>query len=174
MGTLTIVLLVIFLGFIVAGFFFGLIHTIGAVVGAVVGVWIASHFYQQIAPFIEFFMIKGAVANVVAFILILLVVSRLIGFVVHMLDQGFKIIKVIPFASSINRLGGALFGFVEAALVIGTILYVTSQFNISPAVTDAINNTPFAELLMNIAKILLPLIPTALKAEPQDVINTIL
>jgi uncharacterized membrane protein required for colicin V production len=169
MGTFTVILLVIFFGFIAAGFYFGLIHTIGAVIGAVAGVWIASHFYDQISPFIQFFMIKGAVADVIAFIVILLVVSRLIGFVVHMLDQGFKIIKIIPFASSINRLGGALFGFVEAALVIGTILYVTSQFNVSPAVTDAINNTPFADLLMNIAKILLPLIPAALKTNPMDV-----
>ncbi|MFH1207011.1 MAG: CvpA family protein [Patescibacteria group bacterium] len=171
MGTLTIILLIIFFGFIVAGFFFGLIHTIGAVLGAVAGVWIASHFYEQISPFIQFFMIKGPVADVIAFIAILLVVSRLIGFMVHMLDQGFKIISIVPFASSINRLGGALFGFIEAAFVIGTILYVTSQFNVSPAVTDAINNAPFAGLLMTIAQVLLPLIPAALKTEPLDVIN---
>ncbi|MFA5052254.1 MAG: CvpA family protein [Patescibacteria group bacterium] len=170
MGAFTVVLLLIFFGFIAAGFYFGIIHTIGAVIGAVAGVWIASHFYPEITPFIQFFMIKGAVADAISFIVILLVVSRLIGFVVHMLDQGFKIIKIIPFASSINRLGGAMFGFVEAALVIGTILYVTSQFNISPQITDAINNTPFAGLLMNIAKILLPLIPVALKTNPMDVL----
>lgn len=170
MDIFTIVLLIIFFGFVGAGFYFGLIHTVGAVIGAVAGVWIASHYYHQISPFIQFFLVKGTVADVIAFVLILLVVSRLIGYVVHMLDQGFKIIKIVPFASSINRLGGALFGFLEAALVIGTILYVTSQFNISPQVTDAIGNNPFAGLLMNIAKILLPLIPTALKTNPTDVL----
>ena len=73
MGAFTIVLLLIFFGFIVAGFYFGIIHTVGAVIGAVAGVWIASHFYQEITPFIQFFMIKGAVADAISFIVILLV-----------------------------------------------------------------------------------------------------
>lgn len=163
MGIFDIVLLVIFFGFVGAGFYFGIVHTLGALIGVVVGVMAAGALYEKVAPFLQFFMLKPEVAKVLAFILIFVITSRLIGWVVHMFDQGFKIIKIIPFASSINRLAGALFGFLEAALVIGTILYVTSHFQVSPYLNDAISNSAFAGLLMKIASILTPLIPAAIK-----------
>ena len=163
MGTFDIVLVVIFFGFVGAGFYFGLIHTLGAIIGAVVGVVAASNLYQDISPFIQFFMVKESVANVLAFIITFIVISRLIGYMVHMLDKGFKIIRFIPFATSVNRLAGGLLGFLEGALVIGTILFVASQFEISPAVNQAIEDSAFAGLLMTIASILTPLIPQALK-----------
>lgn len=164
MGTFDIVLLVIFFGFVGAGFYFGLIHTLGALLGVVVGVIAASSLYGEVAPFFQFFMLKEEVASVLAFIVIFLVTSRLVGWMVHMLDQGFKIVRFIPFASSVNRLAGALFGFAEGALVLGTILFVASHFQISPAINEAISNSRFAGLLMTIAKILTPLIPAAIKS----------
>jgi len=165
MGTFDIILLVIFFGFVGAGFYFGLIHTLGAIIGVVVGILAAGNLYQEVAPFFEFFALKPEVARVVAFILIFIVVSRLIGYMVYMFDKGFKIIRFIPFASSINRLGGALLGFLEAALVIGTILFVASHFDVSPYINSAIDNSAFAGLLMTIAKIVTPLVPDILKVE---------
>ena len=165
MGTFDIILLVIFFGFVGAGFYFGLIHTLGALIGVVVGIIAAGSLFDQVVPFFEFFMLKPEVARVIAFIVVFLVVSRLIGFVVHSLDKGFKIIRFIPFASSINRLGGALVGFLEAALVLGTILFVASHFEISPFINQAIDNSAFAGLLMTIAKIVTPLVPDTLKIE---------
>ncbi|MFH0804579.1 MAG: CvpA family protein [Patescibacteria group bacterium] len=163
MAIFDIVLVVLFFGFVGAGFYFGFIHTLGAVIGTVVGVLVASNFYGAIAPFFQFFMLKEGVANTLAFIIIFLLVSRLVGYLAHLFDQGFKIIRFIPFASSANRLAGALFGFFEATLVLGTILFVTSQFQISPAVNAAIDSSAFAGLLMTIAQILTPLIPESLK-----------
>lgn len=165
MGTFDIVLLVIFFGFVGAGFWFGLIHTLGALIGVVVGIIAAGSLYDQVAPFFEFFMLKPEVARVIAFIVVFIVVSRVIGFMVHMFDKGFKIIKFIPFASSINRLGGALLGFLEAALVLGTVLFIASHFQISPYINEAIDNSAFAGLLMTIAKIVTPLVPDVLKVD---------
>ncbi|MBU0597904.1 CvpA family protein [Patescibacteria group bacterium] len=163
MGTFDIILLLLFFGFVGAGFYFGLIHTLGALAGVVVGVIAAGSLYNEITPFLQLFMLKESVAQVLSFIIIFLVVSRVIGYMVHMFDKGFKIIKFIPFASSINRLGGGLIGFFEATLVLGTILYVASQFQLSPYLDQAIANSAFAGLLMTIASILTPLLPGVFK-----------
>lgn len=167
MGILDIILLVLFFGFVGAGFYFGVIHTLGALLGVVVGVTLAGSLYDKIAPFFQFFALKEEVARVLAFIVVFVVVSRLVGYMVHMFDQGFKIIRFIPFASSANRLAGALLGFAEGALVLGTILFVASHFQLSPAINDAIDQSKFAGLLMTISKILTPLIPVAIKSAKQ-------
>jgi uncharacterized membrane protein required for colicin V production len=163
MPILDIVLLIIFFGFVGAGFYFGLIHTLGALLGVVVGVMAAGSLYDKVAPFLQFFLLKEEVAKVLAFIVVFLVTSRLIGWMVHMIDQGFKIIRFIPFASSANRLAGALLGFVEGALVLGVILFVMSHFQVSPAINEAIDKSRFAGLLITIAKVVTPLIPAAIK-----------
>jgi len=163
MGTLDIILLIIFFGFVGAGFYFGLIHTLGAIIGVVVGVLAAGQFYDEFASFFEFIMLKPSVAKIIAFIVIFLVVSRLIGYMVHMMDKGFKLARLIPFATMVNRLGGALLGFFEATLVLGVILYVATNFEISPYINQAIDDSVLAGLFMTIATILTPLIPEALK-----------
>lgn len=165
MGTFDVILLLIFFGFVGAGFYFGLVHTLGAIIGAIAGVAIAGSLYNDVAPFFQFMMVKEGVANMLAFIVVYLVVARLIGYALHMLDSGFKIARFIPFASSINRLGGAMFGFLEATLILGTILYVASHFQLSPAINQAIDSSALAGLLMAIAGFLVPLIPDSLKLE---------
>lgn len=162
MAVFDIVLLIIFFGFVGAGYYFGLIHTLGAVAGVVVGVIVAGSLNSGIYPFFQFFMLKENAAKIIGFVIIFLVVSRLIGYMVHALDKGFKLARLIPFATMVNRLGGALLGFFEAALTIGVILYVASNFQLSPEITQAINDSAFAGLLMKIAGIITPLIPDSL------------
>ncbi|MFA5134388.1 MAG: CvpA family protein [Patescibacteria group bacterium] len=163
MATFDIILLLVFFGFVGAGFYFGLIHTLGAVIGAVLGVIVAGSLYEQVSPFLQFFMLKEGVADVLSFIIVFIVISRLIGYMVHVLDKGFKLARLIPFATTVNRFGGALLGFFEAALVLGTVLYVASHFQLSPEINAAIDRSPFAGLLMTIASVLVPLIPDSLK-----------
>lgn len=157
------ILLIVFFGFVGAGFYFGLIHTFGAIIGAVVGVIIAGTLYEQVSPFLQFFALKEGVANILAFIVVFLVISRLIGYMVHMMDKGFKFARFIPFATMVNRFGGALLGFFEATLVLGTVLYVASHFQLSPEINAAIDSSAFAGLLMTISSVLIPLIPDSLK-----------
>lgn len=162
MPTFDLILLLIFFGFVGAGFYFGLVHTLGAIIGAFVGIFAAGSLYDDIAPFFEFFLIKPSVARVLAFILVLLFASRLVGYAIHAMDSAFKIAKLIPFATMVNRLGGALLGFIEATLILGTVLFVASHFDLSPALNEAINNSAFAGLLTGLTGFLVPLIPDSI------------
>lgn len=163
MATFDLILLIIFFCFVAAGFWFGLVHTLGSLFGIVIGAWAASHFYSSISPFLQIFLFKPGVANWLAFIIVFLIINRLIGFIVHHLDKGFKIFKIIPFISSINRFGGALLGFAEATFTLGMILYMATVFLGDSPLVNTIENSSFANLLISIAKILLPLIPIGLK-----------
>lgn len=162
MGTIDIILLVVFFGFVAAGFYFGLIHTLGAIIGVVIGIIGASQLYDSFAQFFKFFMLKDNVAEIISFIILFVGISRLIGYMVHMFDKGFKLARLIPFAIMVNRLAGGLLGFFEATLVLGTILFVISNFNFSPEMNSAIDNSAFAGLLITIAKIVTPLVPDTL------------
>lgn len=170
MGTLDLVLLIIFFGFIMAGFYFGLIHTLGAIIGVVVGVVAASNIYPEVSNFVQFFMIKENVADVIAFIVVFFGVSRLVGYMVHMIDQGFKLARLIPFATMVNRLGGGLLGFLEGSLVLGTILYVITTFEFSSEVMQTIDNSAMASLFTTISQVLIPLIPESMTANIQNTI----
>lgn len=172
MGTLDLVLLIIFFGFVGAGFYFGLIHTLGAIIGVVVGVVAASSLYPEISNFVQFFMIKENVADVIAFIVVFVGISRLVGYMVHMIDQGFKLARLIPFATMVNRLGGGLLGFLEGALVLGTILYVITTFEFSPEVMQAIDDSAMASLFTTISQVLIPLLPESMTANIQNNIPT--
>lgn len=173
MGTIDIILLVLFFGFVGAGFYFGLIHTLGAIIGVVLGIIGASQLYVSFSQFFKFFMIKENVAEIISFIILFIGISRLIGYMVHMFDKGFKLARLIPFATTANRFAGGLLGFVEATLVLGTILFVMSNYNFSPELNNAIDNSAFAGLLITIAKIVTPLVPETLKSAnvPVDELN---
>ncbi len=164
MGTIDIILIVIFFGFVGAGFYFGLIHTLGAIIGVFVGIIGASQLYISFSQFFKFLMIRDNVAEIIAFIILFVGISRLIGYMVHMFDQGFKLARLIPFATTVNRLAGGLLGFFEATLVLGTILFVMSNFGFSPELNSAIDNSAFAGLLITIAKIVTPLVPETLSS----------
>lgn len=163
MALFDIILLIIFFGFVASGFYYGLVHVIGNLLGVVIGVIAASYLYNDFSPFLQFLFLKESIANWIAFIIIFLLVNRLIGYMMRWIDKGFKIFKIIPFISSINCLGGALLGFLEGTLVLGTILYVGTQFLGNVSLVQTIESSAFAGLLIKIAKILLPLISDAIK-----------
>jgi membrane protein required for colicin V production len=158
-----IVLLVLFFGFVFVGFWLGLIHTLGAIIGMVVGLVVASNFYGQISPFLQFLFVKPSIANFVSFVVVFLVVSRLIGFVFYRIEKAFKIITFLPLVGAANRLGGALLGFVEGAFVLGIVLMIATSFALPDSFLNMIDNSAFAQLLIKIAKILTPLVAESLR-----------
>ncbi len=165
MGILDIIIIILFIGFIGSGFWFGFVHTLGTIIGVVVGILAAGSLYDGISNFFQLFLLKPQMADLVAFVVIFIATSQLVGWVAKAFDSGFKLIKLFPFVSSANRLAGAMLGFVEGALVIGVVLYVAGSFDISPGLSQAIDNSILAGLFMTIASIVTPLLPDSLKVK---------
>jgi len=160
MTILDFILLIILFFFTFSGFWFGLIYSLGALVGTVAGVLVAGYYFEQLAGLINpIFMGNENLAKVVAFLLIFILVNRLVGLVFWLINKVFKVIAIIPFLKTINRLAGAVLGLLEGALVLGIVLVMIGRFPFSNFIIPAIESSKVAKWLIHIGKILVPLLP---------------
>lgn len=159
-----LVLLVILFVFIGFGYWLGLIHTFGALVGIVIGAYFAGIWYAPLGDWWSpIFLGHDSAAKIIAFIVIFLVINRLIGFAFWIFDRVFNIISIIPFLKSINRLGGALLGLAEGVFALGLILFVISKYSNSDWFNQVVGDSSVAGWIMAISAIIVPLLPEALK-----------
>lgn len=164
MTTFDFILLIILGGFVAYGFWFGLIHTFGVLVGTIVGAFLAARWYDDAASWLGFlFGGHQNLAKVICFLFLFIIINRLVGLLFWLIDKVFSILTVIPFLKTINRLLGAAFGFLEGVLVLGLTLYVASRFPLNQWFNDAFANSKVAHYLITTANILKPLLPEILK-----------
>jgi membrane protein required for colicin V production len=151
-----IVLLIILSGFIFYGLFFGLIRTVGSLLGIVGGLWLTVMFYLTVFDWAKnLFFGHELAGKIITFFILFTLINRLIGFIFALLDRTFDLISVIPFLKTINRLSGAALGFIEGGLVLGLILSFISQTAFSRWL-DASKVAPF---LISYTKVIMPLLP---------------
>jgi len=159
-----VLLLILFL-FIAFGFALGLIQAFGALVGLALGTWVAGMYYEKFASFLLPFLLNNVVlADIVSFIIIFTVISRLTGLVFLVINKIFNIISFIPFTKSLNRILGALFGLVEGVLALGLMLYFVSKFDISEWFAGVMAGSKVALWLIKMAGILTPLLPELIRS----------
>ena len=158
-----VILLLIFFCFVIGGFIMGLIRSIGSLVGLVLGTWLAGRFFQPVADWLTpILMGHDIAAKIIAFLLIFFIINRLVVFAFHLLDRAFRLISIIPFLKSINRLGGVILGAIEGLLTIGIIIYVIAKFAPdSGFVTNTLNGSQVAHWLVASAVWLTNLLPEA-------------
>lgn len=158
-----ILILILFL-FIAFGFALGLVQTFGALVGVIIGAWVAGRYYEPFSVWLDPILLGQSVAaKIVAFIILFVVINRLVGLVFWVINKIFNIISIIPFTKMLNRLLGALFGFLEGVLVLGLILYFVSKFPISEWFNGVLAASKVALWLIKMASILTPLLPEILR-----------
>jgi len=151
-----IVLLVILSGFIFYGLFFGLIRTVGSLIGMVGGLWLTLIFYLTVFEWVKnLFFGHELAGKIVTFFILFTIINRLIGFIFVLLDRTFDLISIIPFLKTINRLAGAALGLVEGGLVLGLILLIISQ----TAFGHWLDASKVAPFLIGFAKAIMPLLP---------------
>lgn len=164
MTLLDVILLLVLFGFVFFGFWTGLIHALGGLVGVVAGAVVASRVFEPLAQKWDFFFGGNTnLARIVIFLIIFVVVNRLAGLGFWIIEKAFKIISFIPFLKTINRLGGAIFGAIEGVLVIGVTLYVAAKFPLGDNFVKALQSSDVAKKLIETSGVLTPLLPEILK-----------
>lgn len=137
------ILIIALLAFAGMGMKDGFVHTVGRLIGAIVGFALAKLFYLKLTFLLTPFMSKGW-AETAVFIIIFYVITRLTGFVVKLLDGLFHVLSFIPFLKTINNLLGLIVGFFEGLIVIGGIIYALKVFNVEPSWTAALVHSSLA------------------------------
>lgn len=164
MTVFDLILLFIIGGFGLFGFWFGFLHTLGSLLGMLLGAFIASNYYQIAGAWLEGITGWGGnISNVIIFILLFVIINRLVGIAFWLFNRAFKIISIVPFLKSINRLLGLIFGILEGAITIGFIIYFIERFPLREMVMDHIATSTVAPYTVVLASVLLPFIPEAIK-----------
>ena len=127
MNVTDIVLIVILVIFVALGAKDGFIHTLGRLIGAVVGFMLAQAWSPWLSGLLAVVMPIGW-ARVVAFILLFLIIERVFGLVLWIIDKAFKILSFLPFLRSIDKLLGGLLGFGEGIILLGGTIYLITTF----------------------------------------------
>jgi len=150
------ILIFLIFSFIFSGFLGGFIYSFGSFLGVILGAFLAGIWYEP------FSLVIGGGANwakVIAFIIIFLVVSRLVGFVFYIINKVFKIIAIIPFLGIINRVGGAIFGFIEGVLFLGVVIFFLTHFELGEKTIEVLGSSKLVPFFENVGEILSPLLP---------------
>ena len=160
-----IVLLLVLAGFSFYGLFFGLIKTVGSLLGVALGAFVASRAYLLL-----FSVVKPLAfghddwGKLLSFAICFTIVNRLICLIFALLDKTFHLFSLVPFLKTVNRVGGAAFGFIEGGLVLGLVLYIMSKYIPGGEwMLGQIKNSQMTPFLLKFGNFLVPLLPEVLR-----------
>lgn len=159
-----LVLLIILAGFIFYGLFFGLIRTLGSLLGFVIGLWLTFIFYLTAYEWAKnLFFGHELVGKIIVFIVLFTLFNRLICLIFALIDRAFDLLSIIPFLKTINGLAGAILGFLLGGFVLGLILMFISHYtgNIS-WLGDILTQSKVAPFLLKFISASMPLLPDLL------------
>jgi len=136
---------------IFAGLRMGIIKAALSLAGLIVGVVLASNFYQELGGVLNFITDEN-IANIVAFILILAVVMVIANVAAALLKYTAKAILL----GWVDRLGGAVFGLFIGAIFMGAILATIVKLFGTELVTESL----LAGILLDKFPLVLGLLPS--------------
>jgi uncharacterized membrane protein required for colicin V production len=158
-----VILLIILGGFVMFGLWFGLIHTLGAIVGTFAGAFFAGLWYDFLGRWLESLFGHPNLMKIIAFIFIFIVMNRLIGFGFYILDKIFQFVSIIPFLKTINRILGGILGFFEGVLVIGLSLFIIARFPVSDWFTVVLKASTLTPWFIKVSGVLQLMLPEILR-----------
>ena len=150
MNWLDIVIIVALVVPAFVGLKLGIIKAVLSLVGLIIGVVLASNFYQPLARIMGFIPNEN-IANVVAFILILVVVIVIATLLARML----KFIASVTMLGWVDHVGGAAFGFLVGAIFFSAMLAIWVKFFGTGLVTESF----LADVLLDKFPLILALLP---------------
>ena len=165
MPILDIILLFVLGGFVLSGLWFGFIHMVGSLVGLIFGTILASRWYEGVALTLAAWTgMNENLLRILSFLFLFMLIVRLVGLVVWLIDKTFSVVSFIPFVKTFNRLLGAAFGLIEGTFALGLAIHFMGKFPVSGAFEMMLTNSQLAKALNVIGGLLAPLLPAALRA----------
>ena len=158
-----IILLIIILGFIINGWQLGLLKTLGSLIGILVGVILAGHFFSEVSYWLAP-MLGGRenLARIISFITIFIVANGVIAMGIWLLSSTLKLLSFIPFVKLIDHVGGAVIGLICGVLVLGILIIFTDKYPIIHFLTNYFEQSKIVPYLAKGSSVLMPLLPEAI------------
>lgn len=169
MNYLDIIFIVIAFFLILNGFRKGIIKSIGGILGIFVAVYLTGLLYPSLAEWMKtsFDFFKGFEADVISFIVLFLITNRLFALVIYIVDKIFS----LPVVGGLNKLLGALFGFLQALLIVSILVTILANFGFVLGSKNPVVNSRIAPYVENVLNIVKPFLPDNLKDIPSAIFN---
>lgn len=152
MNWLDIVIAIILVINVFVGLRAGLIKMVISLVGLVLAIFLAGHYYQALADRLTFISSDRA-AGIVAYVLILVVVMIAASLIAWLLSK----IASIVMLGWLNHLGGAALGLFMAGIFVGAILAIWAKYG---GGGDTIGNSLLGGFLLDKFPLVLALLPS--------------
>lgn len=137
MSYFDVVIVCLLFGFTLFGLWSGLLQSVGSIIGTIAGAYIAGHYFQPIAAWVVTRSDWSEnTARIVVFFLLFVVVTRVIGAIFWFAQ---KFLRLIPLGRMVNRISGAILGFIEGLIVLGLFVYLVQKFPLGGKLMPAIN-----------------------------------
>ncbi|TSC55945.1 MAG: membrane protein required for colicin V production [Parcubacteria group bacterium Gr01-1014_18] len=160
---LDLILILILGAFVVSGLWIGFVGTLGALLGVFVATYFAGSWFEKIADSVSFlFLGNQNMANVVVFVGLFTIIHHLFGVLFWGVELIFRIVSLVPFIRTFNRMLGAILGFVEGVLAISVVLYIVARFPIG-SFSEMLIDSRLAKFFLIVAKVLTPLLPESVQ-----------
>lgn len=164
MNYLDFILAVVVGGFILSGFWFGLIHAVGSLLGVVVGAVVAGRAYELGAAWLSPYVTNANAAKFIAFVVIYFIAVKLVSLLFWFVERTVKILAIIPFFRTFDRLLGAAFGLLEGTFLVGLSVWFLARLPFSSAFADTLTGSALAGKFYVVGSALSVLLPGALKS----------
>jgi len=156
MNWLDIILLVILILTAIVGIFKGLVKQVIGLIAVILGLILASLYYEGAAGIFETFINNVLLCNFLGFLLIFVVVLIAGAVIGHLIT---KVMKG-PLALA-NRLFGGVFGAVKGVLICGILVFALFSFQVAK---PALETSVLAPVCLGITRAAINLIPQDLRA----------
>jgi uncharacterized membrane protein required for colicin V production len=123
-----VILIVISILLLWNGYRHGFIRAAGSLLGLVISIWIGIWGVTWLEDVTGFNLTANPVTFIFTFLILSVIVSQVIRLIVGALDLVRRLFSIIPFVGLINSFLGLMLGAVQAALLIGTIAYITVTY----------------------------------------------
>lgn len=154
------ILILVIAGFAFTGFWFGLIHMTGSLVGITIAAIVSGRYFEFVAEKLSFlFGGNENLGRVITFILIFVLVTRFVGVIFWLINKLFHLISIIPGLKTFNRIGGAILGLIEGIVLVSLSLFMLVRYPLSDTFTAMLANSGVVEYLLNVANKVAPLLP---------------
>lgn len=164
MNITDIIFLIIIGGFGIYGFWSGFVRAFGSILGTFLAVYLSGRYYEDLANWLTSLThLQLNTSKVLMFIIAYFLITSVIGIAFWLINKIFKIVSIIPFVKTFNRLFGLVFGLIEGVLSVGLFVYFVERIPLSEKIMTGLSQSVFAPILSGIASIFIPLLPQALQ-----------
>lgn len=153
---LDLILILIIVGFVLGGFKKGFVASLGSVVGFILTIIIMARLYPWLLTHFE----GGFWVKVLVFIFALIIISIIVSIVIWLIEKIFKFFHFIPGTKSLNRLLGAILGFISGLLITSFVVWMLLKLPMDAEwFNNQIQNSYLVKPLLLVAYIWIPVVP---------------